>query len=79
MQDAGIRSGDLLVVDRSVPPANGRVVIAAVGGELTVKVFSRCAGGVLRMPANDEYQPIRVGEGADLEIWGVVTFVIHRV
>ena len=79
MRDAGIRSGDLLVVDRSVRPRDGSVVIAAVDGELTVKVFSRCAGGVLLMPANDEYRPIRVGDGTDLEVWGVVTFVIHQV
>lgn len=78
MRDAGISPGDLLVVDRSVRPANGLIVIAAVDGELCVKLFSRRPDGVYLLPANDAYPPIAVGEGAALEVWGVVTWVIHK-
>ena len=79
MRNVGIHSGDLLVVDRSLKASNGRVVIAVVNGELTVKLFSLHSDGIYLMPANDQFEPIHISEDADFEIWGIVTFVIHRV
>ena len=76
---AGIMDGDLLVVDRSITPANGSVVIAAVEGELTVKYLSKKKGKVLLVPANDEYPEIDITEQEDAVIWGVVTFAIHKL
>lgn len=78
MTGAAINDGDLLIVDRSLEAVNGRIVIAVVDGELTVKRFRR-RGGVCRLEAeNPAYPALEFGEGARCEIWGVVTAVIHR-
>ena len=77
MQKAGIHSGDLLIVDKSINAAHGHIVIAALNGELTVKRLSRMNGCVRLMPENDDFQPIDITEESDLVIWGVVVYVIH--
>lgn len=78
MTVAGIHSGDLLIVDRSLPPVHGKIVIAAINGELTVKRLSLQEGRVQLLPANERYRPIDISEELELVIWGVVTFVIHQ-
>lgn len=77
MCKAGIHSGDLLVVDRSIHPENNHIVIAALNGDLTVKRLSRAQGRVRLMPENDEFEPIDISSEDELVIWGVVTYVIH--
>ena len=79
MIQAGILDGDLLVVDRSITPGNGSVVIAAVEGELTVKYLTQKDGRVLLVPANDEYPALDISEQEDAVIWGVVTYAIHKI
>jgi DNA polymerase V len=79
MEGAGIRDGDLLVVDRSLEPRNGRTVIAAVGGELTVKRLARRGGRILLVPANPDYPEFDVTDREDLCIWGVVTYAVHKL
>ncbi|OIN99588.1 MAG: hypothetical protein AUJ49_10920 [Desulfovibrionaceae bacterium CG1_02_65_16] len=79
MLGAGIHDGDLLVVDRAVEACAGRVVIAAIGGELTVKRLTRKGDRMLLCPANPDYPSFDVSEREDFEIWGVVTHVIHKV
>ena len=76
---AGIYSGDLLVVDRSLEPLDGKIVIAVLNGELTVKRLRRLQGRLLLMPENDCYTPIEVHSTMDFRIWGVVTYVIHAL
>ncbi|WP_454780702.1 LexA family protein [Legionella sp. WA2022007384] len=78
MIDAGIFSGDWLLVDRSIEPADGRIVIAAVNGELTVKRLSKKSGKVQLLPANPKFKPIEITEGNEMVIWGVVTLVLHE-
>lgn len=78
MIGAGIHSGDLLVVDRSLEPTDNSVVIAIVDGELTVKRLCTRQGKLLLLPDNDKYPPVEVREDS-LQIWGVVTHVIHKV
>lgn len=78
MVDAGIRSGDLLVVDRSLEAEDGAVVIACVDGEFTVKTFRKGRGGVRLEAANPAYKPIRFAGEMELRLFGVVTAVIHR-
>lgn len=73
----GIAPGDMLVVDRSLEAVHGKIVIAALNGELTVKRLSRIDGQVKLLPANDQYRPIEITGEEDLVIWGVVTHVIH--
>jgi DNA polymerase V len=79
MQEAGIHSGDVLIVDRALPPSNGSVVIAVINGELTVKRLSKRHGKLLLMPENQQYPPLPITETTAFEVWGVVTYVIHRL
>ena len=78
MKDAGIESGDLLIVDKSIVPTHGKIVIAAVNGELTVKRLSNIAGCIQLVAENKNYSPIDITENQDLVIWGVVIYVVHQ-
>jgi DNA polymerase V len=78
MTGAGIFSGDLLVVDRSRSASNGSVIIAVVDGELTVKRLRKSGGKSMLIAENPAYGPVPIGEGTSVEVWGVVTAVIHR-
>lgn len=77
MIGAGIHPDDILIVDRSLSPTHGKIVIAAVDGELTVKRLYKKDGVVRLDPENSAYNPILISSEADLMIWGVVTYVIH--
>lgn len=79
MLGVGIRDGDLLVVDRSLEAKSGKVVIAAVEGELTVKRLVRRPNQVVLQPANPEYAEIDITDKEYVYIWGVVTYVIHKL
>ncbi len=78
MKNAGIHSGDMLIVDRSIEPVHGRIVIVAIDGELTVKRLSKQGGRVQLLPENKNYKPIDIKDTHELVIWGVVTYVIHE-
>jgi DNA polymerase V len=77
MIGAGIHSGDVLVVDRSLEAKSGNVIVAALDGDLTVKRLYQKNGVLRLLPENTEYQPIEIQDGQAFEIWGVVTNVIH--
>jgi DNA polymerase V len=79
MIGTGIHSGDVLVVDRSLEPTQDRIVIAVLNGELTVKRIRFEQKRVYLMPENSDYPVIAVNEGMELQVWGVVTNVIHSV
>jgi DNA polymerase V len=79
MKDAGIHSGDILVVDRAEEPKPECIVVAAVNGELTVKRLRRTGEKLFLVPENAEFQPLEVTPEMDFEVWGVVTSVIHKV
>lgn len=79
MQGAGIRSGDILVVDRALEPADNKVVVAALDGELTVKRIRAKNGRLFLAPENPAFPPIEVTPEASFEIWGIVTYVIHKL
>ena len=79
MTGAGIASGDLLVVDRSLTPESGNVVIAVLDGEMTVKRLWRDGGRVELRPENPAYAPIRLSGAMELDVWGVVRHVVHSV
>lgn len=77
MLGAGIHPNDILVVDRSIEPVPGKIVICALNGELTVKRLER-DGELWKLKAeNSAYTDIAIHEGLDMVIWGVVTNVIH--
>lgn len=79
MLGAGIHDGDLLIVDRAITATDGKVVIAALDGELTVKRLSLRGEVVRLVPENPAYPVIEVNQDQDLVIWGVVTNVIHAL
>ncbi len=77
MINVGIHSNDMLIVDRSVSPKNGQIVIAALNGELTVKRLAiESDGSIFLQPENDYFSAIAVTEDSDFYIWGVV---IHSI
>ncbi|CAN8142474.1 DNA polymerase V [uncultured Thiomicrorhabdus sp.] len=78
MRDAGIFDGDILVVDRSITPRPGKIVIAALDGELTVKRLDIRNDGTYLLPENPDYPDIKVGAESEMVIWGVVTSCIHQ-
>lgn len=77
MLGAGIHPGDLLVVDRALDPCDGKVVIAIVDGELTVKRLRLERDRLYLVPENPDYPVLEVKELTDFRVWGVVTNVIH--
>lgn len=78
MVGAGIRDGDILVVDRSLDPRDGSVVIACVDGDFTVKTYRRDKDGVRLEPANPDFPTITFEPGQELRLFGVVTACVHR-
>lgn len=80
MRDAGIDEGDLLIVDKGIEPQENDVVVAFVDGEFTLKRIhiEMDRHEFWLMPANESYHPIRVTEGNQFMIWGVVTYNIKR-
>jgi len=79
MTGLGILNNDLLVVDRSLPVEDGKIVIAAVDGEFTVKQLVHSKKGCILKAANPAYQDIIVDPENDLEVWGVVRWAIHKL
>ena len=80
MRDAGLLDGDIIVIDKSLEPQNGDIIVAAVEGEFTIKEFQYKQGedfGWL-LPHNPDYQPIRVSAENHFSVWGVVTHCIHK-
>ena len=81
MIDAGYMPGDLLVVDKSLDPQDGDVVVAYVDGGFTIKeldLSQRDKGIVWLVPHNEAYQRIKISEEQMGVIWGVVTYCIHK-
>lgn len=79
MIGAGIFDNDLLVVDRAINPDVGRIVVASVNGELTVKRLMRNDGKLWLVAENSAYAPIEMKDGMDCVIWGVVTNAVHSL
>ncbi len=77
MIQAGINEGDILVVDRSITPSHGRIVIARVDNEFTVKRLYM-NNGIRLVAENKNYAPIVPNDLDELEIWGVVTAVVRK-
>ena len=77
--EGDINDGDLLVIDKSIMPTNGKIAICYIDGEFTVKRIKINTEGIWLMPTNERFKPILVTESNDLRIWGVVTHVIKKV
>ena len=79
MVGAGIHNGDLLVVDRSITPISGKVVVAKVDGELTVKRLLKRQGKMVLCPENPDFKEIDLDASEETYIWGVVTHALHQL
>jgi DNA polymerase V len=76
MKDEGINDGDLLVIDKSLQPADGKIAVCYLDGEFTIKRIRIDKKECWLMPANELYKPIQVTAENDFLIWGIVTHVI---
>ncbi|MBL0153064.1 MAG: translesion error-prone DNA polymerase V autoproteolytic subunit [Chitinophagaceae bacterium] len=79
MREAGIFDGDVLVVDRSIRLAEGKVIVAILNGELLVRRFHKNFSSAFLIPENTRYKAINLAEFSDFMVWGVVTYVIHHL
>ena len=79
MQNAGIFSGDVMVVDRALEPKNNTIVLAVLDGEFTVKTIQKKGRQLFFKAENETFKPIQITEEMDFKVWGVVTHIIHKV
>lgn len=77
--DTDLSEGDLLVVDRSLDPQDGKIAVCFVDGEFTVKKIRIEKDRCLLVPSNPDYPVIEVNKDNDFTIWGIVTYVIKKV
>lgn len=77
MAGAGIQNGDILIVDKSIRATNGKIIVAAVNGDLLVRRYQQTMNRVSLMAENKKYSDIDMGEFTEYRAWGVVTCVIH--
>nr|WP_299380324.1 translesion error-prone DNA polymerase V autoproteolytic subunit [uncultured Halomonas sp.] len=78
MENDGIYDGDLLIVDRSLEPRNGDVLIIALDGELTCKRLGAIGQRPYLLPGNPNYRPIPL-TGVECHVWGIVTHNVHAL
>ena len=81
MIDAGICDGDIAVIDRSLQPMDGNVIVAFVNGEFTIKYLDlthKEEGYIELKPANHNYSPIRIDVEDNFRVWGVVVWTIKQ-
>jgi DNA polymerase V len=76
MKDLGIHDGDLLIIDKSLEPQNGKIAICFIDGEFTVKTIKIERDCIWLVPANAAYKPIKVTKDNDFLVWGIVINVI---
>ena len=79
MTGAGIFSGDILIVDRSITNANGKVVIAVLNGEMMVRRLEKTFNKIRLIPETARLATIEVDPFAEFAVWGVVVYAIHAV
>ena len=79
MVGAGINSNDILIVDRSLEISNGKIIIAVLYGELTVKRLRLSKNEMWLDADNNKFDPIKVTEEMNFHVWGIATNVIHKL
>jgi len=79
MVEAGLDDGDLLVIDRSKNPENGKIAVCLIEGGFTVKRIKKEKNKLFLIAENKKYKPIELSEGNELIIWGIVEYVIKKV
>lgn len=79
MVNAGIVEGDIVIVDRSIKPTNGKIVIAVIDGEMLIRRYERTLNKLRLIPETPKLSAMEVGEYSDCKIWGVVIYCIHSL
>ena len=79
MIEAGLDDGDLIVIDRSLDPENGKIAVCFIDGEFTVKRIKKEKNKLYLIPENKKYKPIELKVENELIVWGVVEYVIKKV
>ena len=79
MTGAGIDDGDILVIDKSVEPQDGKIAVCFIDGEFTVKRIKVQENSLLLLPENKLFEPIEITEENNFIIWGIVTFVVKKL
>ena len=79
MKDAGINDGDLLVIDKSIERKDGQIAVCCLDGEFTIKRIKFEKDCCWLIPANEDYENIKVTEENDFIVWGIVKFVIKEI
>tara|TARA_B110000967_G_scaffold47676_1_gene48340 strand:+ start:1186 stop:1638 length:453 start_codon:yes stop_codon:yes gene_type:complete len=78
MKDAGIKSGDIMLVDKSLTPKNRSIVLAVIDGEFTIKRVNVSKKELYLIPENENFSPIKITQEMDFQVWGIVTYIIHK-
>jgi DNA polymerase V len=79
MINAGIYDGDIVIVDRSIKPQNGKIVIAVIDGDMLIRRYEKTMKSLRLVPETPKLSAIEVSEFSDFKIWGVVICVIRNV
>lgn len=80
MKEAGICKGDVAIVDRSVKASNGKVIIAIVNGDMLIRRFEKNKDSIRLLTDSSKLSPIQIDANCeDFAVWGVVTYVIHKL
>lgn len=79
MNGAGIYSGDVLIVDRSITNVNGKVIVAVLDGEMLVRRLEKTFNKIRLIPETINLSPIDIDPFAEFSVWGVVTYTIHSL
>ena len=79
MIEAGLDDGDLIVIDRSLNPENGKIAVCFIDGDFTVKRIKKEKNKLYLIPENKRYKTIEINEGDELIIWGIVEYVIKKI
>lgn len=79
MIGAGIDDGDIMIIDRSLQPADNKIAVCCIDGEFTVKRIKIEKDGIYLIPENKDFQPIHITESNQFIVWGIVTYVIKAI
>ncbi len=79
MTGASIHDGDIVIVDRSIKPVGGKIVIAVIDGEMLIRRLEKTMNKMRLVPETPKLSPIDISEFNDVTIWGVVTYIIKNV
>jgi DNA polymerase V len=79
LKNAGIDDGDLLIIDKSLEPSDGKIAVCYIDGQFTAKRIRITKNEVWLMPENDAFKPIKITEENNFLVWGIVTYVIKKM